>query len=336
MRVTQFNRPWRQWTCARPTIHRSGHDAGYRKGCPATTGTHTRATVHTTCHGNCVATFLTIPTSFRRAGSTLSAKPNTSTIPITISEDATVAKVAQLLRAHREEIEASSRSARRRREIASATNVGLQALTWVKQLDGLDDQHLIPKDFCTDLGWLLVAEGNDQLAISWYLEESFRLVSTMDYVRPNKITYHGSDVYGCRVRRRHDLLVSLIAGHIALSLDGTPVDAIRCLGALINDSIRLGVGKALLLAGAVTALQRAVMNDRVPPYPSSLFDEFIAFNTMSGTLTHAANDITNAKMYHPVAPNPWPMFLQMEQVMADNYRWRHKINRKHWNKAGLT
>jgi CBS domain-containing protein len=131
----------------------------------------------------------------------LSTKPITSTLPITISENATIDEVAALLRAHREEIEEFSKSPRRRRELAVTRNIGLQALTWLQQLEGLDEQHVLPKQPCLDLGWLLVAEGNEQAMISWLVEESSRVRSSQDWVKPSRANYHDVGAIGNRTRR---------------------------------------------------------------------------------------------------------------------------------------
>jgi hypothetical protein len=82
------------------------------------------------------------------------------------------------LRAHKADIEASRKSAGKRRELASTRNIGLQALDWLKQLDGLDEQNVITKECCNDLGWLLVAEGNEKVMVSWFMEEGARMAGT--------------------------------------------------------------------------------------------------------------------------------------------------------------
>lgn len=167
MRITHFRCSRLQWSRARPITYISGYAAGHQQSRLATTGLQTRATVHTTRHSNIVATrtacFLKkilCQKTFRRASSTHVANPTTSTLPTTISGDATVVQITQLLRAHREGIEASSKFARNRRELVIARNIGIQAFNWLKQLDGLDERHVIPKELSYDIGWFLVAEGD--------------------------------------------------------------------------------------------------------------------------------------------------------------------------------
>jgi hypothetical protein len=216
MRITNFNCAPLQWTRARSTIHLSGYAARLQKGCLTTTGLRTRATVRTARHIDCIATkrepIVSTPKPFSRAISSHSTVPATIALSSTIPEDATVSKVAEILAAHRENVEASSKSAIRRRELASTQKIGLQALIWLQQLDGLDEQHVIPKKLCSDLGWVLVAEGNDQPMISWLLEEGARLKSSKTWVRPNAARYRTLDAYGNRLRRRHDQLAALMVG----------------------------------------------------------------------------------------------------------------------------
>ena len=143
MRITNFNCAPLQWTRARSTIHLSGYAAGQQNSRLALTGLLIRADVHTTCHASRVAPWkddnLTTPKLFCRAGSTHITKSTASTLPTTLPENATVTEVARFLRAHREDIEASRKSAAGRRELARTRNIGLQALVWVQELDGLDE-----------------------------------------------------------------------------------------------------------------------------------------------------------------------------------------------------
>jgi hypothetical protein len=136
MRVTYFNCAPLQLSRTRPTRHLSGHAAGYQKCRLAATGHQIRANVHTIRHTNSITTrrghLLITPKSICRAGSTHIVQSAVETLPTTISGGATVAEVTAILRTHREEIEASGKSSRKRRELASASNIGLQALNWLK------------------------------------------------------------------------------------------------------------------------------------------------------------------------------------------------------------
>jgi hypothetical protein len=340
MRVTYFNCAPLQLSRTRPTRHLSGHAAVYQKCRLAATGHQIRADFHIIRHIDSIATrrrhLLITPKSFCRAGSTHIVQSAVETLPATISGDATVAEVAAILRAHREEIEASSKSSRKRRELASARNIGLQALNWLKQLGGLDEQHVVSKECCTDLGWLLVAEGNEQPMTSWFMEEGTRMLgSTLGRVaRRTKASFHGSGAYGNRMRRRHDHLAALVNGQVVLSLDGTPAEAIRSLSDVASDATRLGHDDTFGQAGALTVLHKAIKNYTVSPISVSLFDEYLSMIAkMSPKL--AAHWIADAKMYHPVAPDPWQMFHRMEGDMAESLRSRKKINRITWDKLGF-
>jgi hypothetical protein len=159
MRITHFNCTPLQLSRVRPTICLSGHAARHQKDCLATTGLRTRATVHTVDHASvnttriaCLLKTAPCQKTFRRASSTHVANPTASTLPTTVSADATVTEVAEMVRAHREDIEASRNSASGRRELAGTMSIGLQALNWLQWLDRLDEQLRITKEFCTDIG----------------------------------------------------------------------------------------------------------------------------------------------------------------------------------------
>jgi hypothetical protein len=275
---------------------------------------------------------LTEPKPFCRAGSTLSAKPITSTLPTTISGDAAVAEVAALLRAHREEIKASSKSARKRRELAIARNVGIQAFKWLKQLDGLDERHVITKECCNDLGWLLVAEGNEQPMISWFMEEGTGMLRR--FAPPTRVSYRDPGSSGNRTRRRHDLIAALVGRHPELSLDGTANHAVRCLGVVVSDAIRLGIEGTFGLAGPLTVLHRAIKNDTSPPMSAALFDEYLSMIPKASPKL-AGEYIADAMLYHPVAPNPSVIFHRMEEDMAQHLRARNGIPRMRWDRMGF-
>jgi hypothetical protein len=335
MRVTQFNCPRLQWSRPRPTIRLSGYAAGHQKNGLFATALPIRANVHTSCHINQTTARISCllkSKSICRASSTLSAKPTTSTLPSTISGDATVKEVTEVLTAHGKDIEASRKTAAGRRELASASNIGLQALIWLKQLDGLDEQHVVDKELSGVLSWLLVAEGNEQPLISWLFEEGSRMKSKEKFVKRTKANYHTNDAYGNRYRRRHDLLAALIHGNVALSLDGTAADAISCLRVVVSGAIRLRILHTLGLAGPLTVLARAVRSETASPISVSLFEDYLNLVSIG---IFAAEHIAEAKLFHPVAPDPSPMFRRMEGDMARLLAERQSIRQIKWNKLGL-
>ena len=241
-----------------------------------------------------------------------------------------------MLRAHREHIEASSKSARRRRELAGTRNIGSQALAWLQHLDGLDEHHEITKQHCIDLGWLLVVEGNEQVMNSWLLEEGSHLLSSADFAKTTAMSYHGSDVHGRRARRRHDQLAGLIEGYVALSLDRTPAHAVRCLRNMIDDISHLGIRQTFYLAGAMIVLHNAIQNDKVQPIPTSLFEDHLKMTSVVSIKTPASKLIDTAHLFHPVAQSPWPLFRRMEKHMASlrDQRLLGKISQGPWTAIG--
>jgi hypothetical protein len=261
----------------------------------------------------------------------LSAKPITSTLPITISENATIDEVAALLRAHREEIEEFSKSPRRRRELAVTRNIGLQALTWLQQLEGLDEQHVLPKQPCLDLGWLLVAEGNERAMISWLVEESSHVRSSQDRVKPSRANYHDVGVIGNRIRRRHDQLGGLIDGHVAL---GNVDDAIRCLRVTVRGIDQVGGRPTIGLAGAMNALESALLSDKATPGSVSEFESLLEFISSFIPSEMLYGKIAWAKLYHPAAPDPWAAYSDMGRFMAKANQAKHKIKGPRWDKFG--
>lgn len=179
-----------------------------------------------------------------------------------------------------------------------------------------------------------MAEGNERPLVSWLLDEGIRWKLSGGFVTPTKATFHASDAYGCRVRRRHDLLSGLIEGHVHLSLDRNPASAIRCLRDLIDLAVELEIEGSLHLAGAMTILHKTLQSESIPPITSSQFDEYLSLAPKSSTRTITAERICTAKLFHPVTPNPWPMFLRMEPHMA-NLRGSQQIGPALWNKWGL-
>ena len=236
------------------------------------------------------------------------------------------------MRAHREEIEGSSKSPRTRRELAVTRNIGLQALTWLQQLEGLDEQHVISKELCMDFGWLLVAEGNGDLMISWLVEESSRLKSSQDWVKPSRSNYHDVNAHGNRTRRRHDQLAGLINGHIALdAID----DAFRSLSVTLRGIDQVGGRFKVGRAGAMVALFAAIQSDKAKPGSVSEFESFLELVSSFEPPEMFRDIIAWAKLYHPAAPDPWATYLSMETFMSEATEAKHKIKPSHWSRIGF-
>lgn len=149
--------------------------------------------------------------------------------PWSFPADAKTAEVAELLASFRGQVESSSKSNIKRRELAAHEQLGKRAFEWMKQLEALDQQLAISKEFCKDLCWLLLAEGEESALVTLLLSEAASL-SRLPRHKLRKL-YHGEDVTGYRLRRNHHLLARLLEAQILLSKDGTANDALGCLSA---------------------------------------------------------------------------------------------------------
>lgn len=109
-------------------------------------------------------------------------------------------QIAETLSQFRFDIESSNVSARSRRETARKQQNGIRIVKWLRQLEGLDEEHVLPKQFCSDLGWLLVAEGNEEAMISWFVEEGERWIKSKYFVKITKASTKESGVYSVRAR----------------------------------------------------------------------------------------------------------------------------------------
>jgi hypothetical protein len=127
----------------------------------------------------------------------------------------------------------------------------------------------------------------------------------------------------------------MVSGQIALSLDGTPAEAIRFLSDVVSDATRLGHGGTFGIAGALTVLHKAIRSDTVSSISVSLFDEYLSMTAKTSSKVFATEAIANAKLYHPVTPDPWQMFHLMEGYMARCLKVRQKIRLIRWDKMGF-
>lgn len=163
--------------------------------------------------------------------------------PTEITGDATVGRVARILSESRAAIEVYCTSAKKRREAATEKQIGINVVKWLRQLGGLDEHHIISQQFCRNLGWFLVAEGNEDAMISLLIEEGSSQIESAQSEKISRDRFNAPGKDGNRIRRRHDQLSSLMAGHAALSPDGTADGAIRCLQSILAVAGRAGPNK---------------------------------------------------------------------------------------------
>lgn len=192
-----------------------------------------------------------------------------------LPKDATVDQVGKLLADFRSKMEIFWPSVLEQREVAAKERLGTRALEWVMQLKGLDETHVLSKEFCTDLTWCLVAEDKEEVLLEWLWEEG-RLITALFATPPTRPRMRelarSEDPIGRRLRRRHDLFSSLINVRLCLSVDRAADSALLLLCAVHraarNDFWTFG------LAGASTALSAHLKKTQRVPCDSKLFDDF--------------------------------------------------------------
>lgn len=251
-------------------------------------------------------------------------------------ENATVAHVGELLASSRRKVENSDTLLYRRQELAAGEQSGSKMLPWLQQLQGLDEEHVVAKQFCVDLAWLLVVEGKADLLANWVLEEGAALKPHL----PRTITrevYRGDNRLGRCIRRRHDLVSALANAHLTLSSDGTANDALRYFRAIKAATKGRGLQRTIPWAGLATCIDKHLERCTSPPCDAGLFDGFC--NSLGQTMPPELAIQTSAflQLYHPVSPNPWPALSLLKYKLdvipidrmkssAVNY-WGHNLMR---------
>jgi hypothetical protein len=196
-----------------------------------------------------------------------------------IPRDATVKHVGTLLADFRADAERSRRSVLKQREMTADERLETRALEWARQLEGLDEPHVLPKQFCSDLAWSLVAEDSDIELAKWLMEEGqivlARVKGRMTGPQYKQI-YHLDDQLGHQARRRHDLFAGVINARIDLSVINNANAALQLYCAIKGAAVKVGGLWAFPSAGAEVALRYHLRSDHSEPCDSKLFDEFCA------------------------------------------------------------
>jgi hypothetical protein len=217
-----------------------------------------------------------------------------------------VKHVGTLLADFRSDVESSRQSIPDRREMAANEGLGTRALQWVRQLEGLDETHILSKQFCHDLAWSLTAEDNDLELAKWMMEEGRDVVRSMEGrigASHFKQLYHQDDRLGNQLRRRHDLFGGIIDGRLQLSIDNNANAALQLYCAIRNAAAKFNHGRwAFSHAGAEAALRGYLHTDRCAPCDSKLFDEFC--DHLKDESIERQEEIVALKLYHPVSPDP--------------------------------
>lgn len=240
--------------------------------------------------------------------------------PFTIPANATTAQVIELLASFRSEVESASQSKSKRRELAACEHLGMRAFEWMKQLEALDQQLAISKDFCADLSWLLLAEGEESTLVEFLLSEaeSFKHLPQRKFQK----LYHDEGVTGYRLRRNLQLLGRLLDAHGSLSKDGTANDALRCLSAFHNTAKEKGVVYAVNWAGASNSLRRLLANSHCPPCDERLLAGLYEVMRHSTKPKYHQRELALFKLYHPTSPDPFIAPEAIKKELHKRYAWK--------------
>jgi len=224
--------------------------------------------------------------------------------PWSFPADAKTAEVAELLASLCSDVEDLSQSDAERRILAAREHLGTRVFEWVKQLEALDQQLAISKEFWWDLCWFLLAEGEESAFVEFLMNEA-----TIFSRRPPsdmKQQYYDQGVIGYRMRRNHGQLTGLMDAHVSLSTDGTTKDGLECLLAMHRAAREKKILYALTWAGSYIVLSHHLMRAERPPCDKELFDQFCHF--MRGIMNPPDYERSFAfiMLYHPNSPDPCP------------------------------
>jgi hypothetical protein len=175
--------------------------------------------------------------------------------------------VAKLLASSRSKVENASQSKSKNRKLAAREHLGTRAFEWMKQLEVLDQQLAISKELYMDLCWHLIAENRESALVEFLISEAASFMN-----QSWKPLFHRKDAIGYRIRRNYNLLSGLMEGHVSLSTDGTPNEALRCFSALVKVAEEHGSFDAFHWVGANTFLRRYVTKDYCAPYDEKFLE----------------------------------------------------------------
>lgn len=252
--------------------------------------------------------------------------------PWSFPADAKSAEVAGLLASFREQVESSSKSNIKRRQFAAQEQLGKRAFEWMKQLEALDQQLAISKEFCKDLCWFLLAEGEESALVNFLLREAASL-SNIPRHRLRKL-YHGEDVTGYRLRRINHLLARLLEAHILLSTDGTANDALRCLSALNDAADGKGIFYGFEWAEACTCLQRHLTEDHCQPYDEQSLNALVKVMRKTTTPKVCERNLAYLMLVHPTSPDAFRALEMIKDELKERYVY--KKGQRAVNKLGRT
>jgi len=238
----------------------------------------------------------------------------------TFPSDAKPAQVAELLASFRSEVESASRSNSRRRALATRERLGIRAFEWMKQLKELDQQLAISKEFCKDLSWLLLAEGEEGTLVEFLFSEA---ASDLHLHRNATIRlYHEEDVTGYRLRRNHHLLAFLIDAHVLLSTDGTANEALRCLSTLNDAAEEKSIFHSFQWAGVSTSLRRHLATNHCAPCDEKLLEALVDVVRKSTNPRDREREIAFLMLWHPTSPDPFRALKTIKNELKVGYAWK--------------
>lgn len=217
------------------------------------------------------------------------------------------------------------------RKPAVKEQMGARVLKWLTHLDGLDEKHILPKEFIEDLCHIIILENNDQVLVEWLIQDGTRLSAC-----PNKtvVDYaqilHGDDNTGRCLRRRQTLMAQALRARLRLAADRTANDALTSFFAIFKDSGPLR-GFAFPTAASFVVLERHLHSPECAPCDEKLYEDYHSDRiALIPQLGYRQRTGSLRALYHPTSPDPWPTvdYIARELEEADIYS-RRKSNVNH-------
>lgn len=194
--------------------------------------------------------------------------------------------------------------------------MGSRVLDWLRHLDGLDEKHIVSRQFTLDLCWFLVSENKDKLVVDWLMQEGKIFCSQTRGQNINAL-YHREDKIGHLLRRRHDLTTSHVAAHLCLSSDGTATDALKAFCAIKSMALDVRITNAFVWAVSTGYLKHHLESGTCMACDAKALDDFCYLMRFNRNPKIYQIQHAYLKLYHPRLPDPWPALSFVKQHMDE-------------------